>query len=97
MLKSLRLPHPIVLLLGAVMFAALLTWVLPAGEYSRTTDAATGRQVVVAGTYHNVQSTPVGALAAVAAIPRGFIEGGDGHWCGWHSDGHRCWRAIVGA
>jgi len=77
MQKSIRLPHPIVLLLGAVMFAALLTWILPAGEYSRQTDAATGRQVVMAGTYHTVQSTPVGPLAAVVAIPRGFIEGGD--------------------
>ena len=77
MLKSLRLPHPIVLLLGAVMIAALLTWILPAGEYLRKVDAATGRQVVVAGTYHTIESSQVGPLAAVVAIPRGFIEAGD--------------------
>lgn len=77
MLKSLRLPHPIVLLLGAVIFAALFTWVLPAGEYTRQADAATGRQVVVPGTYHTVERAPVGLFAAAVAIPRGFIEAGD--------------------
>lgn len=77
MLKSFRLPHPIVLLLGAVIIAALFTWILPAGEYTRQADAATGRQVVVPGTYHTVQSAPVGPFAAAVAIPRGFIEAGD--------------------
>lgn len=77
MLKTLRLPHPIVLLLGAVIIAALFTWILPAGEYARQADAATGRQVVVAGTYHSVERSPVGALAAAVAVPRGFIEAAD--------------------
>ncbi len=77
MLKSLRLPHPIVLLLGAVITAALFTWGLPAGEYTRQADAATGRQVVVPGTYHTVERAPVGLFAAAVAIPRGFIEAGD--------------------
>lgn len=77
MLKSFRLPHPIVLLLGAVIIAALFTWILPAGEYTRQADAATGRQVVVPGTYHTVESAPVGPFAAAVAIPRGFIEAGD--------------------
>jgi uncharacterized ion transporter superfamily protein YfcC len=76
-MKSLRLPHPIVLLLGAVIIAALLTWVLPAGVYDRQTDAATGRQVVVAGTYHEVPRTPVAPFAAAVSIPRGFIEAAD--------------------
>ncbi|MEP6765192.1 MAG: YfcC family protein, partial [Gemmatimonadaceae bacterium] len=76
-MKPIRLPHPIVLLLGAVIVAALLTWVLPAGEYTRHKDEATGRQVVVAGTYHAVPSSPVGPWTATLSIPRGFIEGAD--------------------
>ncbi|MDA1080898.1 MAG: YfcC family protein [Gemmatimonadetes bacterium] len=72
-----RLPHPLVLLLGAVGIAAALTWILPAGEYERRTDAASGREVVVAGTYHRVDQTPVGVAAAVMAVPRGIIEGAD--------------------
>ncbi len=57
--------------------AALLTWILPAGQYDRRDDAATGRRVVVAGTYHPAQSAPVGPFATAVAIPRGFIAAAD--------------------
>jgi uncharacterized ion transporter superfamily protein YfcC len=73
----LRLPHPFVLLLGAVGVAAVLTWILPAGQYQRRKDAATGREVVVAGTYATLAATPVGPKAALLAVPRGIIEGAD--------------------
>ena len=66
------------MLLGSAVFvAALLTWVLPAGEYERKDDPATGRSVVVAGTYHQVPPTPVGPFAAAVAIPRGFVAAAD--------------------
>jgi len=72
-----RLPHPIILLLGAIGIAAALTWVLPAGEYERRDDPATGRRVAVAGTYHRVEAAPVGPFRAVMAVPRGFAAGID--------------------
>ena len=76
-LTRLRLPHPIVILGGAVVVAALLTFVLPAGQFDRRDDAATGRRVVVAGTYHAVHASHVGFFAAAVAIPRGFIAAAD--------------------
>jgi uncharacterized ion transporter superfamily protein YfcC len=60
-----------------VLVAAALTWILPAGEYTRREDAATHRSVVVAGTYHRVTAAPVGPFAAVVAVPRGFVEAAD--------------------
>ncbi len=72
-----RLPHPIILLLVAIGLAAALTWVLPAGEYERRDDPATGRRVAVAGTYHRVEAAPVGPFRAVMAVPRGFAAGID--------------------
>lgn len=72
-----KLPHPLILLLAGVAICAALTWALPAGEYDRRDDSATGRRVVVAGTYHPVAPSPVGAFAAVVAIPRGFVEAAD--------------------
>jgi uncharacterized ion transporter superfamily protein YfcC len=72
-----RLPHPLVLMLGGIVIAAALTWILPAGEFDRREDPATGRRVAVAGSYHPVESHPVGPLAAVVAVPRGFVEGGE--------------------
>lgn len=73
----LRLPHPMVLLLGGVLVAALLTWVLPAGEYQRQADPETGRQVVVPGTYRTVERAPVSILAAAVAVPRGIVDGAE--------------------
>ena len=72
-----RLPHPLVLLLGGVAVAALLTWIIPAGSYDRRTDEASGRQVVVGGTYHSVPAKPVGPLMAVMSVPRGVVAGAD--------------------
>jgi len=77
MAGGVRLPHPIVLLGGAVLVAALLTWVLPAGQYDRREDPVTGRRVVVAGTYHATASAPVGPFAAAVAFPRGFLAAAD--------------------
>ena len=74
---KLRLPHPLLLLLGAVALAAAATWVIPAGEYERRDDPATGRRLVVPGTYHSVESEPVGPFAAVVAVPRGFVDAAD--------------------
>ena len=73
----LRLPHPLVLLLGGVAVAALLTWVLPAGQYQRHKDSATGREVVVAGTYTRTTPSPVGPAQAVMAVPKGIIAGAE--------------------
>lgn len=73
----LRLPHPLILLLGGVAVAALLTWTLPAGRHQRRTDAASGREVVVGGTYARVDPAPVGPAAAVLAVPGGIVAGAD--------------------
>lgn len=72
-----RLPHPLALLLGGVVLAALLTWILPAGSYQRRTDPATGREVVVAGTYAHVPRAPVGPMAMILSVPRGIAAGVD--------------------
>jgi uncharacterized ion transporter superfamily protein YfcC len=72
-----RLPHPLILLLAGIAVAATLTWTLPAGEYQRRQDEATGRSVVIPGTYAPVAAAPVGPWGALMAVPRGVIEGAD--------------------
>jgi len=66
-----------VLLLAGVLVAALLTWVLPAGEYQRVANPSSGREVVVPGTYHRIDAAPVGPAGAVLAVPRGIVAGAD--------------------
>jgi len=67
-------PHPLVLLTACVILAALASHVLPAGEYERRDDEGTGRSVVVAGTYQEVDPSPVGFFEAIVALPRGMAD-----------------------
>src|SRR5215813_14504522 len=71
-----RFPHPLTLLVGCIGLAAALSYVLPAGQFERRDDPATGRSVVVAGTYHELPSAPVSAFDAVVSIPRGMEDAG---------------------
>ena len=73
-MNTFRFPHPLVLLLGFILLATLLSYVLPAGVFERRADAATGREVVVPGSYHRVAATPVSPLEAIVSIPRGLQE-----------------------
>ena len=59
------------------MFAAVLTWVLPAGQYERAADPETGREMVLAGTYQVVDADPVGPMEALIAVPQGIVAGAE--------------------
>ena len=73
-MNSLRFPHPLVLLTFFILLAAALSYVLPAGEFSRRLDPATERQVVVPGSYHRVPATPVGPFQLLVGIPKGLVD-----------------------
>ena len=71
-----RFPHPLTLLVGCVLIAGALSYLLPAGQFERRDDPSTGRSVVVAGTYHRVAPAPVSPFDAIVAIPRGMADAG---------------------
>ena len=73
-MPKLAFPHPLTLLVACTLLAAAASYVVPAGEYERREDPATGRKVAVAGTYHRVPQHPVGPFAAVTAIPKGMAD-----------------------
>lgn len=75
--RGLRFPHPLTLLTVAILAAAALSYVVPAGEYDRRDDPVTGRSVVVPGTYHEVEANRIGAFEAIVAIPRGMADRAD--------------------
>ena len=68
------LPASAALLTGCIFVAAACSYLLPAGQYQRHQDAATGRQVVLAGTYHRVDPSHVGPFQAIVAIPKGLTD-----------------------
>jgi len=69
-----RLPHPLVLLVGCVAIAAVLSYLVPAGQYERREDPGTGRHVVVAGSYHLVAPHRMGPFETLVALPAGMID-----------------------
>ncbi len=66
-----------VLLLIIMLIAAILTWIVPAGQFERAEDPNTGRMVVVPGTYQTVESTPIGVIQFVTSIYAGFMDAAD--------------------
>lgn len=76
-MKKLRFPDALTLMVGFILLAALASHVFPAGQYERQEDPATGRDVVVAGTYTRTEPAPVGLFDAVVAIPRGMASSAD--------------------
>ena len=71
-----KFPHPLSLLFVCVALAATLTWVLPAGQYDRHKDEATGRDVVTAGTYRPAVPNPISPFDALVALPKGMADAG---------------------
>ena len=74
---SLRFPHPLVLLFACTVLAAVLSHLVPAGEFDRRKDPASGHTLVVPGSYHRVPATPVGVFQTFIAVPQGMGKASD--------------------
>jgi uncharacterized ion transporter superfamily protein YfcC len=65
-MKKFRLPDTLVIALGILLLAIILTWIVPAGEFTRQT--VDGRNVVVAGSYKTVDPSPQSILSFFIAL-----------------------------
>lgn len=72
--KKFELPHIFVLLSAIIVLCAIASWILPAGEFERAVNDA-GIEVVVPGTYHTVEASPVGPFETIKAIYNGMLNG----------------------
>lgn len=70
--KTFKIPHTYVLIFGIIILVSVLSYIIPAGEYARVKDTATGRTVVDATSFKNVEGKPVNLLQMLTAIPRGM-------------------------
>lgn len=71
--KKFKMPHIYVLLVSIIIICAIASWILPAGEFDRALNEA-GREMVVPGTYHVVESTPVGFFTLVQSLYNGTLD-----------------------
>ena len=76
MKKTWKVPHIYVLLFLFIVLCGALTWVLPAGEFDRVTSEE-GYSVVVPGTYHEIDPSPVGPFDIIRAVYDGMVDAGN--------------------
>jgi len=55
-----KLPHTYVIIFSIIVLAAILTWFVPGGEYSRTTISVNGveRTVIEKGSFQYIDNQP---------------------------------------
>ncbi len=72
-----KFPNALVILIGFILFSSILTYIIPQGEYDRTTNLETGYETVVPGSYRVVKGEPLSIFRTFMAIPEGLIAGAD--------------------
>lgn len=60
MARKIAIPHTYVIVFGFIVVAAILTWLLPGGEFDRQTVDVNGtpREVIVEGSFHEADKAP---------------------------------------
>lgn len=72
-----KIPHTYVILFIMIVIAAILTWILPAGEFKREAVEGLSRPIVVPGSYTNVPQRGVGLFDLFKSIPKGMTGAAD--------------------
>ena len=75
--KKFNVPHVFIILFAIIVLCTILTWIVPAGTFDYVQNAETGRDVAVAGTWHEVEATPVGPLRMFELIYEGMVNAAD--------------------
>ena len=74
---KLSFPHPIIILLTFIFIAGFSTYFIQSGSFERVLDEATGREIVVPGSFKEIQDVNVGLFDILLSIPAGIIERAD--------------------
>lgn len=72
--KQREFPHTLIIISTIILIAALLTYIVPAGEYNRVEDPETGRVLVDPDSYHRTEQNPASIMDVFTAIPKGFLS-----------------------
>ena len=70
-------PHAYVLLTIIILVCAILTWIIPAGQFEREYSEELGRNLVVPGSFELIESTPVGVGGFLMSFFNGFVDAAD--------------------
>lgn len=66
--------NPIIILACIMLLAAIMTYIIPAGTFDRVEIPGTEYESVVPGSYHTVESTPIGPFAFFMSLTKGLQD-----------------------
>lgn len=69
-----RFPTAYTILFALIVIMAVLTWIIPAGEYNRVASETLGRDITVPGTYQTVEAAPQSLFKVIMAPIAGFYD-----------------------
>ena len=72
-----KFPNALVIMIGFILFAAILTYIIPQGEYQRVLNPETNQLVVVNDSYQEIDAPSVSLWDTFMSIPEGFINRAD--------------------
>lgn len=72
--RKFSMPNTFVVISIFIMLATALTWLIPSGSFERAFDEATGRTLVVPGTFKLLPHTPVSLPQMVMSIYEGMVD-----------------------
>lgn len=73
-LANFKFPSAYTILFALIAIVALLTWIVPAGQYDRVMNDDLGKEVPVTGTYKVVESNPQGVVDVLMAPIDGLYD-----------------------
>ena len=77
-MKNRKVPHTFIIVFGFVILAAVLTWIVPGGEFDRETKIVNGqeREVIIENSFHFADSKPQ-TWQVFSSIFDGFVNKAD--------------------
>jgi len=78
MARKRQIPHTYVIIFSIIIIAAVLTWIIPGGEFDRETKIVNGieRTIIVDNSFHQVEKSPQ-TWQIFAALFKGFVDKAD--------------------
>ena len=73
--QKFKVPHSLAIIIAVMLAAALLTYIIPGGAFDRVKDEG-GRTVVVPGSYHTIERSPVNPLTILEYVFPGLQSAG---------------------
>jgi len=94
---KISIPHSFIIIGFILVICTIMTYVIPAGQFDRVEDPATGRNLVVADSFKLVEQSPVTPFSMFMSIMEGMVDAADIIFFTFFSYGFMCMLIRVGA